>query len=401
MIIEVGLWSGLARKVEIAEGLLQTIVTQLRRGGKLKNTTYPAPVVTNDLDGEELDNAWHEWIELESFRRLCLQVIQHDGNTSMCFLLNPVVSYAEIELPVCVSSGLWYAATSHEWKEIYLSQGGEIQTTIIADYFDDPGLLNMLQNDQDLRQICQVFLSSTWRLSWELIQLRSMQKRTPKKWNKLLLASRLDELLKIVQHFRLSASSRISHLPDIMMSLEGICLHLHAPIEDIQILAGIEGPQQSRGVYPHIQTWATEESARHAVWHAGQVLRFARLLNQQRLQGHLAMILYQAALVLWIYSLFSKKTQSSESEEAQVVLDATESIILQPFIQLECGIPCITMDEADTYIRLYDTDGVLKAVNCAMRANFGGDDRPFLVEKLLQSLVTLRSPSFKTHVLTS
>ncbi|KAK2601820.1 hypothetical protein QQS21_004603 [Conoideocrella luteorostrata] len=396
MLLKVGLWSGLGRKVEIAESYLQMLITMLRRGGKFKNVTYPTLLVTKELESEALDSAWRRWVEQESFRRLCLQVLQHDSNTSMCFLVNPVASYAEIQLPMRASSALWFAATSHEWKEIYLSLGGQLKTTILADYIDDTGLLNTIEDKRDLLQTSQVLLSCIWRLAWELNQLNSVKKCTPKRWNKLLLASRLDELLQILQHFRLSVEPKIS--PDIAMSLDCTCLHLHAPIEDIQIFAGIEGPQQSRAVYPLIKTWAGEESARNAVWHAGQVLRFARLLKQQCLQGHLAMILYQAGLVLWVYGLFTKKSPPSESKEVQAVLDAPVNTDIQRFIQLEMGMPSITTEKGDSGIYLCDTDRVMEAVVLAMRKNFEGKSRPFLIEKLVRILTALHSLNSKDCV---
>ncbi|KAI5460926.1 hypothetical protein BGZ63DRAFT_425390 [Mariannaea sp. PMI_226] len=383
ILLEIGLWSGQSRKVEIAESLFQPILTMLRRGNKFKRSFYQDIIVHADMGIEELDQKWRLWVQYESFRRLCLRLLRHDSNSSISLLINPLLSCAEIILPMPMSKHADFLFDD-------------------ADYIDDPGLFDVMTSRNDTASICQAFLSCAWSLSWDLIQYGAMQRRSPQLWNASLLTSRRDELIKKLNSFRFNTESILSNSPGLVMQLENIYLHLHVSVSDVQIFAGIEGRQRSSEIYPLIETWAKSEAARTAVWYAGQILRATRLLPRGQLQGPLAIMLYQASLVLWVYGLWcghceTQNPMPSEAPKPRVYLDDAETVGVRRFTQLGSGLPCLTFrsyDEStpdDGQIPLSDHETVLDIILTEFtERSTQGENRSILVNKLMHILARLR-----------
>jgi hypothetical protein len=78
--------------------------------------------------------------------------------------------------------------------------------------------------------------------------------------------------------------------------------------------------------------------ARQALWHAGQVLREARLFPRNHLKGFYAVAVHHACLTLWAYGVvMGAKTRgqhidSIQSNQDLVCLDGPESLETQRFI---------------------------------------------------------------------
>lgn len=326
--------------------------------------------------------------------------MQHDSHSSMSLLTNPLISYAEVLLAMPSSSELWFAKTSQEWKRIYLSQNTQQSPMTIANYLHDPGLLDAIESKSDVIPLCRAFLSCAWRMSWEIIQMNAVQLTAPKRRNNLIMTSRLEELVKLLCKFQLSTERVASSSPDIVMVLETVRLHLHVSLDDILVFAGIEGPDRSRAIYPSVQAWAGDEPSRKAAWHAGQILRSARLLPGQWLQGSLAMMLYHAGLVLWVYGALCVKGNPHVFRDVpKVLIDHPDSTSVQRFIQLGHGLPCITglsRDGGDltsgTFF-LSDSEAVMDIIEATFRGQFVGSNRPLLVDKLIQIVTGLRDSS--------
>ncbi|KAK3290863.1 uncharacterized protein B0H64DRAFT_478725 [Chaetomium fimeti] len=463
--LEIALWSGHSRKVEITESFLQSPLTMVRRGGRFKKSSYPPVILdTNDPTASE-ETAWRTWIHQESFKRTAFRFVQHDLNSSMYLMVNPLVSYAELSLPLPCAPSLWAAPSSHQWTAL-LTQHPPLahQPPSIADYLDDPGAFKSQSQFHhahpilDLPIANEAFLACAWSLAWECIQLTSLQRSNnnntatnptsassptkPRRWNTFLLTSRREELLKLLEHFRLSLATPdtppLPHPPppphhgiqtaarEVRMRLELILLHLHAPFEDIQIFAGIEGPEQARGAYAAVLEWAGTEAARRAICHAGQVLRFARGVGRGMLLGPAAVVMYQASLVLWVYALLAGAAAgrgrgrgmvpvpTGEEEGGREVvavvgpgpdavwLDGEDDLALQRFTHFGVGAPGLAglgMGTADGSHRgggevsLGEPEGVLGVVIGILRDNYEGLPRPNLVERLLQLMEALQRSS--------
>lgn len=387
----------------------------LRRDGKFRRSRYSKIVVPDCDDTASLRPAWEKWVEQESMKRLAFRMIQHDTSASMALLVNPLVSYAEILLPFPDSYDLWSAGTPEQWKTSFSSQANSAsdQAQTLADYLDNPEVFNAHRNAVDMTVVTSAFLSCAWSLSWEHIQLSALQRVCPRRWNALILSSRHDEILKLLNAFRLSTDHDISPSSsshpcahEATMRLNLNLVHLHAPFEHIQFFAGMEGPEQARLVYPAVRDWAVSEAARTAVWHAGQVVRAARRLPDAAVWGLPAIMVYQAGLALWAYGLLAENTAAAGGAEVEaavrpegvVYLDGPDGIAVQRFTQLGTGYPCIRGSpgsdggpEVDVY--LSQPVRVLAAVMRVLRENHEGMSRPHLVDNLIQLMGGLQSAS--------
>lgn len=96
----VGMWSGVSRKMEIAESFLQPLVTMIRRGGKLRRSTWRDIAPTAEEEGSALEAKWQEWVHQESYLRLIYRVFELDRQSSMALLKPPLMAYSEMHLPL-------------------------------------------------------------------------------------------------------------------------------------------------------------------------------------------------------------------------------------------------------------------------------------------------------------
>ncbi|KAH7014595.1 uncharacterized protein B0I36DRAFT_436521 [Microdochium trichocladiopsis] len=342
--LETAIWSGHSRKVEIAESFMQPLLTMLRRNARFRPSGYTEVRLWRDDEGATLEHKWRDWVAQESFKRLAFRMFQHDTDSSLALMINPLVSYAEVVVELPCSGELWSASNKDRWKTAFLPTQQQHQhqqqqqhtsppnglsapassavannnnnhsntasssssALTIADCIDNP----TWHLPTDVLTASMAYLSVVWRLAWEYLQLASLQKRSrPQRWNSYLLFSRHEELVKLLARFRLSlddvpASVSHSHCMTVLMRAEHIALHIHAPFEDILRFAGMEGAEQSRLAYDAVVLeWMRSEGARKAVWHAGQILRCARTASRMRVQGPLAVIVFHASLVLWVYGM--------------------------------------------------------------------------------------------------
>lgn len=402
--LEIGLWSGHGRRVEIAESFLQPPLTMLRRGGKFRWSAYPKVIVRDDEQGEELERTWRAWAHQESFKRLVFRVVRHDADSSAALLVNPLVSYAEVQLPLPAPEALWAAKSAEEWKAAFLS--GDERRLSVGDFIEEPGRLQTQGALVDTAAAGLAFLSCAWNLAWELVQLASLQRGRPGRWNGLLAAARREELLKLLNHFRIAVDPRSPCAQELEMRVELTLLHLHMPFEEIQLFAGMEGQAQAREVYPSLAEWVKSEEARTAIWHAGQVLRAARGLPRTMLQEHAATTVYHAGLCLWAYGLLFSESVTSDAAPApgstvpDVCLDGVEDLLLQRFVQFGAGRPCIRAIPAEGHydgdvgiVQLRYPDAVMQTVVRVLEASHDGMLKPGLVQQLVQLMEGLQRAS--------
>ncbi|PKS12542.1 hypothetical protein jhhlp_000750 [Lomentospora prolificans] len=411
--LEIGLWSGHGRKVEIAESFLQPLLTMVRRGSKFRRSAYPKIILQPDEDPASVVQTWHSWVRQESFKRVALRMKQHDSDMSLALLVNPLVSYAETQLPLPSSERLWGATTAEQWKVEYLAQA-DTWPISVTDLLDDPDGLHVHRATIDVTFGSLTFLSCAWNLAWEYIQLGSLQKTQQHRWNTLVMASRHEELLKLLNHFRICMDMGSPCAHELVMRLEIIFLHLQVPFEDIQLFAGMDGPEQARIVYPTLVEWVRSESARRAAWHAGQVIRSARLLPKTGIQRATAIMVYHAALTLWIYGLLSDSRDLLDRNDGSVLsvrvpqavcLDEADNLSVQRFTQFGRGYPCIRgipghhqsqMESSyGDVVYLCHPETVMEVTMGILRASHGGLPQPRLVDQLVQLMSGLQRASRK------
>ena len=182
-------------------------------------------------------------------------------------------------------------------------------------------------------------------------------------------------------------------------------MHLHMPLEEIQQSAGLE---EVHPVQQTLREWAQSQASRRAVWHAGQVVREARVLPSQHFRDFNAVALYHAGLAFWAYGVSSRVGVSSSSPHPgrgqsppqsedlfPVWLDDIWGEAVNRFISLEKGMPALhhtLLDKPPS--NLCDINAVLDVVLGVMRQEHQPHKlRPPLVENLIHLLEGLRDSS--------
>jgi hypothetical protein len=70
LYLEIGLWSGNSRKIEISEAFRQPLLTMVRHGGNFHHSDYPPLPVRLEETGQSLEDTWRAWAYNEAYKRL-------------------------------------------------------------------------------------------------------------------------------------------------------------------------------------------------------------------------------------------------------------------------------------------------------------------------------------------
>ncbi|KAI4703069.1 hypothetical protein J4E81_001946 [Alternaria sp. BMP 2799] len=382
--LKVGMWSGISRKMEIAESFLQPLMTMLRRGGRFRRSTWKEISPSPDDQGSVLEDKWLSWVNQESFLRLVHRAFEFDRQSSMALLKPPLLSYAEMQLPLPSPNSLWQAKSAANWKMAYLNDASATAKR--------PSATECLLDLEHLTQhdyANSTYLYLMWGPIWEYRQMCALTSRSQSlSTNSLILSSRYQELTKQLEDFRLSTPPMTK---SVEITLEMLLVHLNAPLDDIQLFAGIEGQEEARSAYPGLRDWAKTPSARQALWHAGQILRAAEVLPKALLSNFNAIAVYHAGLILWVYG-FLRRSVTTEQIDTAVVLNGDDSLSARKFITLDRGIPAIKNSGSQHPTHLSDVCGVMDGLTQLLRAHHDASEpSPPLVGNLVQLLEGLRS----------
>ncbi|EMC98601.1 hypothetical protein BAUCODRAFT_30870 [Baudoinia panamericana UAMH 10762] len=404
--LEIGLWSGNSRKIEISESFQQPLLTMLRRRGRFSRSTYLDVTVQAEDQGHVLDAKWQKWIEQETCKRLVYRLLQYDAQCSMALCKNPLISYAEMALPLPAPQEIWTATSASEWKIVYLAHAPTGSYCI-------PSLTECLCNLDHLETYAGVvdatasraaLLHVLWGLVWEYRQSSTLFRTRPSLWDsQLIMTSRYQELCKILDYFRLSMTY------DNNLLLEVVMMHLHLSLDEIHLFTGLDSSDEAQCVPPSIVEWAGSQRSRRAVWHAGQVVRAARALPAMHLRDFNAVALYHAGLAFWAYgrTLPITKPDINCGSDANIVTDAPtiqpqqivfldleENAATKKFLALGRGVPALRdQTSAKPHVLLKEVPNVLRVIASIMK---GTDTQPTmqtspLVDNLIQLIKRLQN----------
>ncbi|KXS94312.1 hypothetical protein AC578_10819 [Pseudocercospora eumusae] len=397
--LKIGLWSGDSRKMELAEGFQQVLVTMARRGGIFRRGTYVRIVPEAEDEAEALEDKWRTWVKQESRKRFALHLFRHDLEASVSLLSSPLISYAELYLPLPESESLWHAPSAESWKATYMRNPGprhERQPSLV-DCIQDLDILGVRDIFFDQRQASMAVLGAAWRMIWEYRQLDSSLKDVNNQWSNgnLLMNTRHGELTKLLQCFRISSVEDTK----VTLIVELLLMHLHMSLDDVQLFAGVEGEEESRRVYPSLVQWTKTTTARQALWHAGQVVRAARELRPSLICDFAAIAVYQASLAFWAYGIVSRATEpgplanngvtafldgADDNAVKRWILNGKANAAIRTWINKPASTP------AETAVMISNPDEVLGAVVTAMRRNHNETRNPPLVDNLINIMEGLR-----------
>jgi hypothetical protein len=257
---------GYRRKMENAESNLQPLVTALRRCGKFDKATYQMIAPAADDGPDVAETKWRRWVHDESYKRLVYHVFEHDMMVCMAKHRQPLISYAELSLPLPATRRLWLAPSSGEWHKLYL----EIPTT----QNDTQSVRSLLasQNpmfclpdsiDHDLATTMHLYgvSAQVWEYNQQAALLGHSNDDDPalRLWlqnRHLSLFGRLKSMTKRVQSSQ--ATTCVNHVYQMMS--------LHVNIDTVMRFAGKCGEAEAHSAYQDLKSWSGEQSARTAVW---------------------------------------------------------------------------------------------------------------------------------------
>lgn len=192
-----------------------------------------------------------------------------------------------------------------------------------------------------------------------------------------------------------------------------VLMNLHLSLDDLQLFSGKEGEQQARRVLGNLRAWAHSVAGRQALWHAGQVLRYAKLFPSGHLKDFYAVAVHHAALAFWTFGVVTRASggppgrsmtvmetvaAGHHGRDGPVHLDGVVSGAVNHFIGYGQGRPVIEgpaagqmSGTAAVQAGLGDPKGCMGVAQQVLRANFndGKVVLPPIVENMCQILKQL------------
>ncbi|ETS77846.1 hypothetical protein PFICI_09908 [Pestalotiopsis fici W106-1] len=404
--LDIGLWSGFKRKIEMAESFLLPPLTMLRRAGTFSaGSDSPGPIPLASDSPQELEAKWRSFIERESYKRLLLHIFFRDAQASIMLQHGTLLSYTELCFSLPAARDLWRAPTAEAWREIYLRKKplpSDVTLPRVADIMHSITMLDLFEEFVDVELCYGAVLYGFWgqihayreAVKFYDHQSATSTRRTSRVTHRLWLTSQHQELYRDVSEFAMLIGSSPKLATQLSVVAELFMMMLHVSPDELQRFAGKQGEDEARQAASHLEDhWEGSRDARHAIWHAGQVIRHARTLPPASLRAFNAIAVYYASLTLWIYGLLScshstatKNTAEMPAPPTYVLVDGNESRETRAFLQLDKGTPGISMngDVHSGVESLSNTGMVLNIARNVFRDNFPVRTEPLppLVESL-------------------
>lgn len=367
LLLEIGLWSGDKRLVELSECQALPLVTMLRRSGRFRHAgEVPQLPSSNDSD-EAMEAKWRAWIEVESFKRLAYHVFIHCGQASVALQVPPLISYAEVTLNLPARRSLWAARSARDWLIQCLLHGAEVPSTLNESLWDIEHI-SAIRNNIDVHLTLYVVLMCHWCLVWEFRELdsatRGQSARAAHRSPASLASSKRRELSSLIDHFQIVVDEWKIPLPlEVPFLAELLRMNLYVAFDDLQALAGKDGEERSRKVLPLLNLWQQSPDARRAVWHAAQTVRMGKQAvavatrkfgTARFVRDFNAVVLYHAGVALWVYGLLARATKDNITgpDAAEMWTTTSEQSSRQTAIVHLDSLPGDTKDEIHRFIEL-------------------------------------------------
>ncbi|KAF3039906.1 hypothetical protein E8E12_005699 [Didymella heteroderae] len=307
--LDIGAFCGYRRKMEIAESSLQSLVTALRRAGRLDYVRYPTVTPSSEDSEKELHAKWKQWVEQESYKRLAYHLFEHDMHMTMTKHRPPLITYAELTLALPASRTLWLAPSAEIWRSRYLDMHISPIPPSLRSLLKDESAITCLPMDVDVQIARSTYLHGIAAQIWEHAQQSVLLHDSSDPSSQLWARSRQQKLYQCLQ--------REDFLPGRSPAVTSVFhqflqMFLHVNLDTITRFAGKCGETAANSAYTHLSPWSQTKEARIAIHHAGQVLRAARHIPPYQIRGPDSFMIYHAIMVLWTYSMMvrdrAKKT---------------------------------------------------------------------------------------------
>ncbi|QKD50360.2 uncharacterized protein FOBCDRAFT_197766 [Fusarium oxysporum Fo47] len=342
--LEVGAWSGLKRKTEIACSFMQPGYTMLFQAGAFSSPPEQELAGGLDQGAQELDTVWKSWAMRESLKRLAIRAFIHDSQVSMAYFQAPTISYAELNMAVPYPPSLWFAEGSKEWRQDFLRCNSGPRRLLLTEVLADVTVLETCSGEADLQLCCFATIHAL--------------------------------------------ANQISFL------LEYVMMALHAPMAYIQRFAGKEGESEARRVAPIVLRRARDFPPTTlqnfyavATYHAALVLWTYSLLGNQS----------PTPAEIVISDGINRNGSTDNSSMTLVMLDGEENDDARAFCTLGHGTPGLSHPAytgvKGTFCTLADPVLIMQLAADTLRGNLHCTDHapPLLVGNLIGLMEDLGS----------
>lgn len=319
------------------------------------------------------------------------------------------MSYAELSVPVPFAYELWVAKSATEWKKLYLELAGDDQPRprCFTDLLPDPMVLGSLGRLYDgyFTKFCLLHAVSS--MIGRHRQDRSIFAAVDKSATRVSAFAddvQHQRIVHILKHIKLSYEDlELRHTIELDLLFHLCSMHLYAPFDQMELAAGKEGPIEAQRADPALQQWIQTGDARHAAWHAGQILRVSRIWTFAQFKHYAVVAAYHAGLCLWVYGVLSEpgkpeylqnSTTGAESS-GYVMLDQEESIQTQRWISHARGKPAISSqagsrggDEGTSSVSIHSSQLLINTLLQEVMSRFAWRNSLFVenIHQLLQAL---------------
>ncbi|RLL94107.1 hypothetical protein CFD26_102681 [Aspergillus turcosus] len=346
LVLQIGLWSGNKRRVEIAESFEQPLVTMLRRASLFKKEKYSALMPPSTDDEETLNSHWRRWAESESFNS---------------------------------SRNLWDARTAAEWKSLCLKEDFQSADSplSLADILQGPPLLWQIPLQSDVSLTALVYIHGISKMVADCNRNRYERCGA---WSNPLFQLWQRELQDILERFGIEVLGTLGTQNSIMALIhQAISLSVYIPLGALEVLAGKDGEESAAHVRQTIVRSISPSHFRQAIWHAGQVLRISKTMASGSLIRFCATCLYFAALALWTYgtlsprgvlSLDASELDTTEQRDVFLLDEVVDDLALRHFIVSGKRTPALSSERGP--VSLDDRVAVVHIFQDALRSNHLG-----------------------------
>ncbi|KAK0801236.1 hypothetical protein LTR75_008625 [Friedmanniomyces endolithicus] len=395
LVLDIGVWSGFRRKTEIAMSFLQPPVTMLAWSNAFMKFSYRDVVPLLDDADDILADKWRAWTEREAKKRLILHTFLHDSQLALLYAKNPLISPAQLMMPLPACRELWLAPNVHARQNAYirLAPPSQADTPAMMEFFGHNALLNqsvgVFDNTLCMLVACHGLGHEIWQYRAHARLLSGWKNTTYRRDRRSdhmrLQRDLLDDLTTMLAHCDLQSTSA----PEIMLTLQLLMMLLHVDIEDVQTFSGKLGEEEARRVSPKILQWSQNAESRVAVFHAGQIFRVARTFEKTRLRDFYAVALYHAALTLWVYGMIttsaarksgrqspsvmtprlSNTSHQNVAQPARIPLDTADDRAARSFQLLGQGTPGVYNLQSE-FVPLPSSRGLMSTAASILKANF-------------------------------
>lgn len=226
--------------------------------------------------------------------------------------INPLLSAAEMNLPLPEADSLWACRCAEEWKSQYLQRECVPQLSVTT-FISDALTYNSTPMAPQPSWLKHTLLYSLWGFIWECRHACDLLKTddASNDLGSLLLSSRFEGLATVLERLQKRPSSAdvssepTQTSPETDLVHAFLCMNLYVPLRNMQSFAGRYGEDEANRVYASLEEWSSSREARVGLRHACQIFHAAKQMAPKALDDFSAYVIYAATVTLFGYGLIT------------------------------------------------------------------------------------------------